>query len=1335
MSDYKIKLYKRTYLINKTGISQFTGNATALQSYPIAAVTPQEAQLLQFTSGMWQPTTLVILPSLLGSALKYARVNAAEEAIEYVQPAHSELSGIGTLSHAQLDAHVSNTLNPHQVTAAQVGNATAQWNANQIQGIPVDNTDIAIGKSLQYDGTKLTYVPSVVSTFTALSDTPSTYIGSPNRFVRVKATSDGLIFADATKSDVGLSNLDNVQQMPLSYLDTDPLLAADSDTRVASQKALKAYIPKSFTALGDTPASYLSQANKFVRVKADESGLEFLGLDPLHLRGNWDADTNTPDITGETDIGGMWIVSVAGTTDLGGITDWQVNDYAIKTTTGWAKVDNTELGYWTRDALNSLLYPTNTDNLKINGNAGNDLPLVGPQLITAGDAWTSTGWTDDWATGWKHIADNVDVLSHDVPATIGVRYYAQVVISERTTSGCTITFGGMSVAANGNGTFAIAGLATTTDSFKIIPTLSTWNGRAAITLFEYTTEVTPYLHFGDRMQVRSPLYAGSNSSTFFGGSSGMWCSGRQNTGYGLEALQEVTVGAFNSCFGYEAGWQINIGIHNTVMGRAAARNMTTGNYNVVIGSGTMNDHVSGSENTVVGNGAYTKNVAGVQNAVYGGGGLALNVLGNYNSSLGYKAGYKNLGSGNLFLGYQAGYAETGSNKLYVANSATSTPLIYGEFDNALLRVNGTLTCPGVGVNSEKFGVNADATGTSSTAIGVSAKAVSGTSTSVGLQSGFNVTGGDNNTFVGVTAGSGYAAHSKSRVSAYGYQSGRFNQGSDNCFFGMNTGMGPNAAGNSAANNCFFGTYAGGLITSALSNVGVGYAAGQNLTTGSRNVLIGLQAGATLTTESDRLIIANSNTVTPLIYGEFNTPLLRITGLLHVSTGSFQLDNTAKTTQYGVIYKGADRFIHNFNWGVSGAITTAGENTFVGVNSGNFTMGSTATAVAEASYNTGVGVNVLTANTKGGSNTSVGHGSMASNTTGTSNSVLGRNALNANTTGSSNVAVGLCAMLSGTTGSDNVAIGANALRLNGSQSYNVAVGSQALYTVSGGSNNVAIGYQALYSSISGAGNVAIGYQAGYNEIGSNKLYIANSPTITPLIYGEFDTPSLTINAPTSVVGNLTLSGASRTLYVGTTQSACAISIPRLGTATPMTMTTTGTGMNIANCNHLNMTDASAIFQAPIGRFVRLHTANSYTYLYQIDHAGAVSGRYSRVGFGHDSITENTPALGYYVSFFGGLANDLPNVLFKQSAVQTADLTHWKTNADALVLGIKTTGAIYNIANSIKFDSEINLKQYAQDTEPVLAANGNMAIWIDTDDSNKVYFLYRRGAGDQVAVELS
>ena len=113
---------------------------------------------------------------------------------------------------------------------------------------------------------------------------------------------------------------------------------------------------------------------------------------------------------------------------------------------------------------------------------------------------------------------------------------------------------------------------------------------------------------------------------------------------------------------------------------------------------------------------------------------------------------------------------------------------------------------------------------------------------------------------------------------------------------------------------------------------------------------------------------------------------------NLSLGSHNLDlnNTTFTSQTGVITKNGYRFIHDFNYGNNGTVTTSGQNTFLGINAGNFTMGSTATIVGQASYNTGVGVNSLTSNTTGSQNTANGYASLYSNTTGNQNTALGFN---------------------------------------------------------------------------------------------------------------------------------------------------------------------------------------------------------------------------------------------------------------------------------------------------------------------------------------------------------
>lgn len=50
-------------------------------------------------------------------------------------------------------------------------------------------------------------------------------------------------------------------------------------------------------------------------------------------------------------------------------------------------------------------------------------------------------------------------------------------------------------------------------------------------------------------------------------------------------------------------------------------------------------------------------------------------------------------------------------------------------------------------------------------------------------------------------------------------------------------------------------------------------------------------------------------------------------------------------------------------------------------------------------------------------------------------------------------------------------------------------------------------------------------------------------------------------------------------------------------------------------------------------------------------------------------------------------------------------------------------------------DILIKTYEQDSEPTLDTNHKACIWIDTNDSNKVYLVFRRGSGDQVKVELT
>jgi hypothetical protein len=66
-------------------------------------------------------------------------------------------------------------------------------------------------------------------------------------------------------------------------------------------------------------------------------------LGVMEYLGTWNASTNTPQLTSSAgQRGGYCIVSVAGTTNLNGITSWDVGDWAIFNGSVWQKIDTAE---------------------------------------------------------------------------------------------------------------------------------------------------------------------------------------------------------------------------------------------------------------------------------------------------------------------------------------------------------------------------------------------------------------------------------------------------------------------------------------------------------------------------------------------------------------------------------------------------------------------------------------------------------------------------------------------------------------------------------------------------------------------------------------------------------------------------------------------------------------------------------------------------------------------------------------------------------------------------------------------------------------------------------
>ena len=87
----------------------------------------------------------------------------------------------------------------------------------------------------------------------------------------------------------------------------------------------------------------------------------------------------------------------------------------------------------------------------------------------------------------------------------------------------------------------------------------------------------------------------------------------------------------------------------------------------------------------------------------------------------------------------------------------------------------------------------------------------------------------------------------------------------------------------------------------------------------------------------------------------------------------------------------------------------------------------------------------------------------------------------------------------------VAVGHNAgtAITSGEAIFDTFVGSSAGAAVTTGDTNTFVGAYAGFSMTTGSGCTFLGQKAGYSETNSNRLYIANGDTASPLIYGVFD----------------------------------------------------------------------------------------------------------------------------------------------------------------------------------------------------------------------------------------
>jgi hypothetical protein len=325
---------------------------------------------------------------------------------------------------------------------------------------------------------------------------------------------------------------------------------------------------------------------------------------------------------------------------------------------------------------------------------------------------------------------------------------------------------------------------------------------------------------------------------------------------------------------------------------------------------------------------------------------------------------------------------------------------------------------------------------------------------VGYQSGYSNSSGNYNSFLGYSAGSSNSSGAQN--SFIGSFSGVSNiNGNYNTFVGYNSGY-KNQSGNS---NDFFGTNSGYSNISGSNNIFLGTEAGYSNTEGSFNIFAGYKSGYA------------SNASYNIFLG-YQAGLLNTTGTHNIFIG-YKAGGSNKTSIF---------------------------NTFIGYLTGCWWDRTQVSDYSNTFLGFGAGVGLKQ------------HDTSAPLSSGDCNTFIGGSAAGRILWGENNIIMGEKAAIEARLAARNVIMGASInYAWDGFQRTdtiydNVWIGYSVAVSNYAGRRNVFIGSQSngskLIGGFNGSGNVFIGYKSGYDEYGSNKLYIDNSGTSTPLIYGDF-----------------------------------------------------------------------------------------------------------------------------------------------------------------------------------------------------------------------------------------
>ena len=458
----------------------------------------------------------------------------------------------------------------------------------------------------------------------------------------------------------------------------------------------------------DTLASLQTQIDNLIPSQTGNSG-KFLTTNGsvlswaqvaggLSYQGTWNASTNTPTLASGVGVNGYYyITATAGSTNLDGITDWQIGDWLMFNGTVWQKIDQsnlvtsvngqtgavsltstnisegTNLYYTDARARASVSAGTGISYSSATGvitNAAPDQTVA----LTAGTGISTTGTYPNFTIA-NTAPDQTVVLTQGGTTTITGTYPNFTISSDDQYDGTVTSVSGTGT-VNG---ISLSGTVTSSGSLTLGGTLDLSSppaiGNTAANTGAFTTLTSSS---GATLQgLTVGRGAGAVSTNTAVGASALAAntSGAQNTVIGNQA-GATTNAAYLTAVGYQAA-RYNTGDGNTAIGTNALLVSSgvngTGSNNTAIGKDALIANTTASNNTAVGYQAGYSNTTGTRNAAFGMQSLYANTTGNYNAALSYDALQQNTtGSSNTAVGYQSLISNTTAS----ANTAVGFQALY-----------------------------------------------------------------------------------------------------------------------------------------------------------------------------------------------------------------------------------------------------------------------------------------------------------------------------------------------------------------------------------------------------------------------------------------------------------------------------------------------------------------------------------------------------------------------------------------------------------------------------------------------------------------------------------